>query len=98
MFERHSALNILNMITKFMDVFYIKWHAKLIDMWSDGKNTMTGRHVGVVTRIVTCVENEVLRIWCTSHQIDIIVKAATKGINNDIWVKFAYKYFVYLCT
>jgi hypothetical protein len=79
-----------------MDVLYVKWCTKLIDMSSDGKNTMTGHHAGVVTRIVTCVENEVLCIWCTPHQIDIVVKAVAEGIDNDIWIKFAYKYFVYL--
>jgi hypothetical protein len=28
--------------------------------------------------------------------MDIVIKVAAKGINYDIWVKFAYMYFVYL--
>ncbi len=84
MFERHSAINIFNLIAKFMDTLYIKWCAKLIDMWTDGENIMTGRHVGVVTRLVDFADNNVLRIWCTPHQIDIMVKAATEGIDNGV--------------
>jgi hypothetical protein len=57
---------------------------------------MTGRHVGMVTCIIACADNKVLCIWCASHQIDIVVKATIEGINEGIWVKFAYKYSVYL--
>jgi hypothetical protein len=67
-------------------------------MSTDGKNTMTGWHTGVVTHIVVCVEHKVLRIWCVPHQIDIVVKALTESINNGSWVKFAYMFLVYLHT
>jgi hypothetical protein len=53
-------------------------------MSSDGENTMTGRYAGMVTCIITCAKNEVLRIWCAPHRIDIIVKVATKGIDEGI--------------
>ncbi|CAK9194722.1 unnamed protein product [Sphagnum troendelagicum] len=62
MFERHTMLNVFNMINKFMDVLYSKWRTKLIGMLTDGENTMIGWHVSVMTRIVVCVEHKVLRI------------------------------------
>jgi hypothetical protein len=43
---------------------------------------MMGRHAGMV--IIACVENEVLRIWCALHHIDIVVKAIAKGIDDSI--------------
>lgn len=98
MFERHMVLNIFNMISKFMDTLYSKWHAKLIGMSTDGENTMMGRHASVVTRIVVCAEHKVLRIWCAPHQIDIVVKALTESISNGSWVKFAYMFSIYLRT
>ncbi|CAK9863189.1 unnamed protein product [Sphagnum jensenii] len=52
------------------------WRAKLISMSSDGENTMTGYHAGIITHIIACVENKVLRIWCAPHQMDIVIKAA----------------------
>jgi hypothetical protein len=62
MFERHFVVNIFNLIAKFMDALYIKWRAKLIDVSTDGENTMTGRHAGVITCLVDCADNDVLRI------------------------------------
>ncbi len=82
MFEHHLALNIFNLIAKFMDALYVKWRAKLISMWLESENTMMGRHAGMV--IIACVENEVLRIWCALHHIDIVVKAIAKGIDDSI--------------
>jgi hypothetical protein len=60
MFEWHLAMNIFNLITKFMDVLYSKWRSKLIGMSTDNENTMTGCHVGVVNRFVACANNNVL--------------------------------------
>jgi hypothetical protein len=97
MFERHSAVeNIFNLIAKFMDALYNKWRAKLVSLSTGNENTMTGRHAGVVTRLVTCADNNVLRIWCPPHQIDIMVKAAAEGIDNCVWCKKAYTFSVYL--
>jgi hypothetical protein len=48
---------------------------------------MTGHHVGIVTRLVDCADNDMLCIWCAPHQIDIMVKAAAEGIDNNVWVK-----------
>jgi hypothetical protein len=96
MFERHSAMNIFNLIAKFMDALYSKWRSKLIGVSTDGENTMTGRHAGVVTCLVVCADNNVLRIWCTPHQINIVVKAAVEAIDNSVWVKQVYTFSVFL--
>jgi hypothetical protein len=96
MFERHSVVNIFNVIAKFMDVLYIKWRAKLIGVSTNNKNTITGHQADVVTRLVDCADNDVLCIWCAPHQIDIVVKAAVEGIDNGVWVKQAYTFSVYL--
>jgi hypothetical protein len=67
MFDRHTAGNIFNMLVKFFDVLYGKWHTKLIGMSSDDENMMTGCHTGLITRMIACAENPVLRIWCALH-------------------------------
>ncbi len=89
-------MNIFNLIAKFMDALYNKWCSKLIGVSTDGENTMTSRHAGVVTHLVACADNNVLRIWCTSHQINIVVKAAVEAIDNGVWVKQVYTFFVFL--
>ena len=74
MFDRHTAKNMFNMIDKLMEAFFPNWRAKLIGVSSDGGNTMTLRHRGLVTRLVSATEYNVLRVWCAPHQIDIIAK------------------------
>ncbi|CAK9269021.1 unnamed protein product [Sphagnum jensenii] len=89
MFDRHTADNIFNMLVKFFDALYSKWRAKLIDMSSDGKNTMTGRHTGLVTHMIACTENPVLRIWCALHQMDLVITSATEELASGEWIMFA---------
>ncbi len=81
-----------------MDVLYSKWHAQLFGMSTDSENTMTSRHISVMTRIVACVEHKVLQIWCASHQINIVFKASTESISNSGWVKFTYTFSINLHT
>ncbi len=89
MFDRHMAGNIFNMLVKFLNTMYGKWHAKLIGMSSDGENTMTGRHTGLVTRMIACTENPVLRIWCALHQIDLVIKSVAEELAGGEWIMFA---------
>jgi len=84
MFEHHSIVNIFNLIAKFMDALYIKWHAKLIGVLTKGENTMMGHHASIVTRLIDRADNDVLHIWCAPHQINIVVKAVAEGINNGV--------------
>jgi hypothetical protein len=79
-----------------MDTMYNKWRSKLIGVWTNDQNTMTGRHAGVVTRLIACADNHVLRIWCAPHQIDIVVKAVVEAIDNGVWVKQVYTFSVFL--
>jgi hypothetical protein len=65
MFERHIAENIFNLIVCFLDALsgaMTIWHAKLVSMWTDGENTMTGCHHGVVTHFEQAIEFLVLCI------------------------------------
>ncbi|XP_078473017.1 uncharacterized protein LOC144734619 [Lampetra planeri] len=96
MFERHTAQNIFRMLVKFLDALYPNWRAKLIGFSSDGENTMTGRHGGLVTLIVKEAENDVIRIWCPPHQIDIVVKKSAECVFDGSWVKIVYDFSVYL--
>jgi len=96
MFDRHTAEIIYNMLVKFLDALYPPWRAKLIGMSSDGENTMTGRHRGLVTRMVAAAENPVLRIWCAPHQIDLVVKQAAESVADGAWIKFTWSFSISL--
>jgi hypothetical protein len=96
MFDRHTTNNIFNMLVKFLDTLYGKWCAKLISMSSNDENTMTGRHTGLVTHMIACAQNPVLRIWCGLHQIDLVVKSTAKELANDKWIMFAWSFSIFL--
>jgi hypothetical protein len=48
-FERHTAVNYVKLIKILLDSLSPLWRDKVISISSDGENTMTGRHAGVVT-------------------------------------------------
>ncbi len=50
---------------------------------------LTSSPASSIALITTC---------CASHQINIVVKATTEGINNGVWVKHAYTFLIYLRT
>jgi len=51
MFVRHTAFNIFELAVKAFDALFPNWRSKLLSISSDGKNTMTRRHMGFVTRM-----------------------------------------------
>ena len=48
-YDRHTASNIAAMIQSILDALLPNWQSKIIAFSTDGENTMTGRHSGVVT-------------------------------------------------
>ena len=67
MFDRHTAINQVNSITKVMDVINFGYCDKLIGLSSDGENTMTGCRGGVTTLLNQQATNGVLRTrWISS--------------------------------
>ncbi len=96
LFARHTAEILYNLLCKFFDVLYPDWRVKLLNASSDGENTMTGRHTGLIIRIARCAEFNVLHVWCVPHQINIIVKSSAEGINGGAYVKDVYSFSVHL--
>jgi hypothetical protein len=95
-FERHTAQNYVKLIKILLNTVSPSWREKVISISSDGENTMIGRHVGVITLLENECSNLVLRIWCVSHQLDIIVKNATHGVLDEAFYKVAHAFFVHL--
>jgi hypothetical protein len=90
------AVNYVKLIKTMFDTLCPDWRSKLISINSDGENTMTNRHGGVVTLLEKECNNLVLRIWCVSHQLDIVVKNATQDDLDQAFYKVAHAYSVHL--
>jgi hypothetical protein len=95
-FDRHIALNTFNMLAKFLDALYGLWCCKLINVGTDGEPTMVGRLNGLVTRMAREAEHHVLRIWCPSHWMDVVVKDDVEMLYDGEWSKQAWSMSVYL--
>ncbi len=70
MFERHIVENIFNLIARFLDALsdvMTIWCSKLVFVSTDGENTMTESHYGILIRLEQAVKFLVLCIWCMPH-------------------------------
>jgi hypothetical protein len=95
-FERHTAVNNVKLINILLDGLSPLWCDKVISISSDGENTMTGRHAGVVTLLEKKCSNPVLHIWCVPHQLELLVKKATHGVLDEAFYKTAHAFSVHL--
>ena len=95
-FDRHTAANIFDHIVRLLEVLLPNWRDKLLSVSSDGENTMTGRHAGVVTLLENAASNKILRIWCVPHQVDLVIKAITKDLDGEQFYKIAHAFSVHL--
>jgi len=95
-FDRHTAVNITKLVCKILDAVSPGWRTRLLSVGSDGENTMTGRHGGVVTLLSIEASNKILRVWCPPHQVDLVVKDATKGADGGDFYKTAHTVSVHL--
>ncbi len=95
-FKRHTVQNYVKLIKILLNTVSPSWREKVISISSDGENTMTGRHTGVVTLLENECSNLVLHIWCIPHQPNIVVKNATHGVLDEVFYKVAHAFSVHL--
>jgi hypothetical protein len=69
---------------------------KLINVGTDGESTMVGRLNGLVTRMAREAKHHVLRIWCLSHQMDVVVKDDVEMLYDGKWSKQVWSLSIYL--
>lgn len=82
MFEEKSAVNIFNVVKKVLGILCSDWPDKLLGMGSDGEPTMTGHLGGVLTLIQQQVPHKIYRIWCSLHQLDLVMRHAYMRLVN----------------
>jgi hypothetical protein len=95
-YDRHSAINICKMICKLLNQLCSSWRHKLLSVSTDGENTMTGWKGGFVTLMDKESTNEVLRVWCPAHQLDLVIQDATVMINDNAFTKMTHNFTVHL--
>ncbi|KAH6565440.1 hypothetical protein BASA60_009940 [Batrachochytrium salamandrivorans] len=92
----NDHMNYVKLIKVLLDFLSPIWRDKVISISSDGENTMTGRHGGVVTFLEQECLNLVFRIWCVPLQLKIVVKNATHGMLDKSFYKTTHAFSVHL--
>jgi hypothetical protein len=95
-YGRHTAVNILALIVKILDVLFLMWRNKLISVSNNGKNTMIGRHGGLVTLLEKEATNNIMCVWCAPHQMDIVIKKVMKAMMDGLFYKIAHVFSIHL--
>jgi hypothetical protein len=80
MFERHTADNIVKLISQLLDIICPTWTTKLIGLGSDGEAKMTGQFQGVITELEKKAKHPIYRTWCGLHQLDLVMQAEYKTL------------------
>ena len=81
----HSIQNYAAVVKIFLDVLFPDWKMKLIGSLSDEDGNMTRHNSG----LSTLLHNESLckytfcRIWCLSHQLELVVKILVENIDES---------------
>lgn len=81
MFERHTADNVVNLISRLLNILCPAWRIKLIGLGSDGEAKMTGQFQGVVTELEKQAKYPIYRTWCGLHQLDLVMQAGYKNLS-----------------
>jgi hypothetical protein len=83
-FDRHTALNTAAwMYTIMEDIIFSEWHTKLIGVSTDGENTLTSYHGGVVRLLQRQATNNIVRVWRPICQGHSVVKACSNMLLLD---------------
>ncbi len=75
-------------------ISYVAWQIDFDEY--DGENTMIGHHGGLVTLLEKEATNNILRVWCAPHQMDIVIKKVTKAMMDGLFYKIAHAFSVHL--
>ncbi|KAI2493008.1 hypothetical protein MHU86_2095 [Fragilaria crotonensis] len=96
--DRHTGEVMFNMLTKFLDVLCPNWKVSMLGVATDGARNMTGRAVGVVTRLQQAMHPKcpMLRIWCGAHQLDLVMEHVMKKVVNESFFSIMLSFITHL--
>lgn len=82
-FGRHTGEAMYDMIETIFDVLCPDWKSKIIACSTDGAANMTGHISGLVTRLSNVALSGFVRIWCSLHQIDLVMQKIFRKVDGE---------------
>ena len=84
LFEHHTGENMFSVLQSCMDAIFMRsWTKKCIFVLSNKARNMTGSSQGLVTRISSACSPGLIRIWCSLHQLDLVMQKVFKPAFKD---------------
>jgi hypothetical protein len=80
MFESHTGLHMLDVVTEVMKSLDTSWKRKIIGVTTDGAPNMTGSRSGLATRIQNVASPGFMRVWCAAHQLNLALKRGLSSL------------------
>jgi len=81
-FGRHTGEAMYNMIETIFDMLCTDWKSKIIACSTDGAANMTGHISGLVTHLSNVSSPGFVRIWCSLHQIDLVMQQIFQKVDS----------------
>jgi len=97
MFERHTGEAMLKLISNFFDIVCPIWCTKLVGVSTDGASSMTGPSKGVLIRLEKEAQHKIYRVWCSLHQLDLVMNHAYMDLMDGGFNKIMHQLTGYLC-
>ena len=83
----HTGEEMYALLHKGMNVLYKDWLESLVGVTTDGARNMTGRNLGIVSRLARAGRqasgSPVFRVWCGCHQLDLCVQEIITAYVDD---------------
>jgi hypothetical protein len=82
--DAHTGIVMANSIERVMRTLRgVSWKTKLVGIATDGAHDMTGRIKGAVTRLSQGTLRVFYRVWCVSHQLDVVIQGVGSNLCGD---------------
>ena len=86
MYESHTRDNMRALTFRLLDSLCTDWKNKLIAVTTDGASNMTGCLVGMVTQLQRFSKPVFYRVWCSAHQLYLIVQDGLASMFDEKFV------------
>ena len=86
LFDRHTAVNIYNVVDQFMNALLPQWRRQILGVATDGAATMVGNTGGVVTLMEKEATYDIVRVWCGLHRLDLKMQVVFEQALNEVYM------------
>ena len=98
MHDRHTGEVMFGMLSSFLCDLCPSWKISMLGVASDGARNMTGRAVGIVTRLQNYMHDgcRLLRVWCAAHQLVLVMEHIMANVVGDSFFNVMLKFITHL--